>query len=536
MCGERKANEKFSGKGHNAHICKACAQLTPTEQAEALTITRLHGLAARHMSDDEKKWLERRTHDERPAVKELACEIYRLRFPRAERNVRKKQLRIDSIEFLLNASIWDEYGDERSVHQKFELNRKDSALCMQHMNVEIHTEMVNLDPPDAARLFKWMLNTLEIFCWDEDYSECMVDTDPLMDSLDYFNFEDLPELPPEQEATNEGSPTWSVLLQYANGSEQRIVNYGCNLPDRVEQLYLELNQYFPDEDDDDEFNFIDAAYDCIDLLELKSLVSRMLFESDALINAALTDLLTLHMGDDMPPEPRKRPYCTYSGGSANIKFLRSFLTQQMVGEAEIAKTYKGRLVQFVDYVKDNLTAPVGALISNSALDKSLAAIEKKYKLITWLSQTSTLQIMRVRNSHKMVNSICGAAKRVSGNGDFRFELYLFHSKDDDSGHPAYIMLHEIGHALQVMLTQDPARIPESFCLMSDELLGVPIAQSPIATELFADAFAIAMIRIFGWDEYGTFDDLDEDIKIAFTYYMDRLLEKEVVSPQKQSSK
>ena len=25
VCGERKANEKFSGKGHAAHICKACA-------------------------------------------------------------------------------------------------------------------------------------------------------------------------------------------------------------------------------------------------------------------------------------------------------------------------------------------------------------------------------------------------------------------------------------------------------------------------------------------------------------------------------
>ena len=25
ICGEYKANEKFSGKGHAAHICKICA-------------------------------------------------------------------------------------------------------------------------------------------------------------------------------------------------------------------------------------------------------------------------------------------------------------------------------------------------------------------------------------------------------------------------------------------------------------------------------------------------------------------------------
>ena len=34
VCGEYKANEKFSGKGHATHICKACAQLPPEEQAE----------------------------------------------------------------------------------------------------------------------------------------------------------------------------------------------------------------------------------------------------------------------------------------------------------------------------------------------------------------------------------------------------------------------------------------------------------------------------------------------------------------------
>jgi hypothetical protein len=27
ICGERKANEKFSGKGHAEHICKKCSAL-----------------------------------------------------------------------------------------------------------------------------------------------------------------------------------------------------------------------------------------------------------------------------------------------------------------------------------------------------------------------------------------------------------------------------------------------------------------------------------------------------------------------------
>lgn len=44
ICGEYKANEKFSGKGHAAHICKICAALPPEKQAEEMTITRLANL------------------------------------------------------------------------------------------------------------------------------------------------------------------------------------------------------------------------------------------------------------------------------------------------------------------------------------------------------------------------------------------------------------------------------------------------------------------------------------------------------------
>ena len=38
VCGEYKANEKYSGKGHAAHICKTCAALPPEKQAEEMTV------------------------------------------------------------------------------------------------------------------------------------------------------------------------------------------------------------------------------------------------------------------------------------------------------------------------------------------------------------------------------------------------------------------------------------------------------------------------------------------------------------------
>lgn len=90
ICGEYKANEKFSGKGHAAHICKACSKLSAAEKAEAMTINRLMNFPMGRLSESDKKWLENRVHDRRPEVAELAREVYNAHFPYAERNRQKK--------------------------------------------------------------------------------------------------------------------------------------------------------------------------------------------------------------------------------------------------------------------------------------------------------------------------------------------------------------------------------------------------------------------------------------------------------------
>lgn len=79
ICGEYKANEKFSGKGHANHICKTCASLPAEKKAELETLNRIHNLPLR-LSDEQKKWLKKRTKDDRPAVRALAQEEYDMRF------------------------------------------------------------------------------------------------------------------------------------------------------------------------------------------------------------------------------------------------------------------------------------------------------------------------------------------------------------------------------------------------------------------------------------------------------------------------
>ena len=82
VCGERKSNESFSGKGHAALICKACAKLPPGQRTLQMTLNRLDSFAFRYLSKSEIEWLKKRTHDQQSEVRELAETIYQQRFSR----------------------------------------------------------------------------------------------------------------------------------------------------------------------------------------------------------------------------------------------------------------------------------------------------------------------------------------------------------------------------------------------------------------------------------------------------------------------
>lgn len=80
VCGEYKANEKFSGKGHAAHICKRCAALPMDERNQQVILTRMMNLPWR-LSKAQIAWLKKHCHDKCPEVQAMAQEQYLARFP-----------------------------------------------------------------------------------------------------------------------------------------------------------------------------------------------------------------------------------------------------------------------------------------------------------------------------------------------------------------------------------------------------------------------------------------------------------------------
>ena len=64
ICGEYKANEKFSGTGHAAHICKSCASMSVEDRNQEMTLTRIMNLPWR-LSKEQCAWLKKHCKVER---------------------------------------------------------------------------------------------------------------------------------------------------------------------------------------------------------------------------------------------------------------------------------------------------------------------------------------------------------------------------------------------------------------------------------------------------------------------------------------
>jgi RimJ/RimL family protein N-acetyltransferase len=89
VCGEHKANEKFSGSGHAHHICRQCQNLPLARRNELVAVRKIDNMAFRYLSKMEIKWLRGKMNDSRPEVRDNARTVYNMKFPNHDRDLAK---------------------------------------------------------------------------------------------------------------------------------------------------------------------------------------------------------------------------------------------------------------------------------------------------------------------------------------------------------------------------------------------------------------------------------------------------------------
>ena len=273
ICGERKANEKFSGRGHATHICKSCASKSPAQKSEDMTINKLHGMMFRYLSETEIKWLKNRRNDSRPEVQELARQVFEGKFPRQARNEIKQRLHIQNMIFHVRGEIFDGYGDEYYMNAEYTADTSGKIIkkLFDENDAFIDEKTVEIGQKAMRKFFNVAVHNHEISFWETDLCH-EISYDPDIDLLpeyrygDDFNTDDIEddeleddENEPEQseddggDSTDDRIPTWSVEIKYKNSAEQKIKGYDF-IPDPVMELFADFQDYFDDDFADDEFD------------------------------------------------------------------------------------------------------------------------------------------------------------------------------------------------------------------------------------------------------------------------------------------
>ena len=275
VCGEHKANEKFSGKGHAAHICKKCAALPVAERNEQLTLRKIEGMAFRYLSEAEIKWLRDRMKDRRPEIQEAAKVTHEIKFPRYERNMIKKGLTAFSLELFIHGDIWNEWGDEVSVHMLMTLDDTGVIRRIDYDAPENEREAeIVIDRQDARRFLKSVIHEYDALFWGEDLSDAGPDEyDPYLDILPEYrpDFDEHEEFdidfdpdgemeadktdaaPAAAEQAEHGEarhPLWSLRLEL-NSGEERVITFYNQMHNGPQELFWSLIECFEPDDDDD---------------------------------------------------------------------------------------------------------------------------------------------------------------------------------------------------------------------------------------------------------------------------------------------
>ena len=253
VCGEHKANERFSGKGHAAHICQKCAAMPLDERNAQIALRKIDGMAFRHLDESEIKWLRGKMNDPRPDIREAACEAHNMKFPRYERNMVKKSLTAFSLELFIHGEVWSEWGDEVTVHMLVTMDDTGVIRRVDYDAPENERDTTTaIDAKEARAFLKSLIHEYDALFWDEDLSDAEPGGhDPYLDILPEYRPDDNDADDDETaEPSGNREPIWSLCLELNNGEEKKITFY-YQMHDAPQELFRSLMEWFEPDDEDE---------------------------------------------------------------------------------------------------------------------------------------------------------------------------------------------------------------------------------------------------------------------------------------------
>lgn len=152
-------------------------------------------------------------------------------------------------------------------------------------------------------------------------------------------------------------------------------------------------------------------------------------------------------------------------------------------------------------------------------------INKKIPDFGNIMQNIKINILLLNNSHKYLNSLIYSSQNLKN-----FNIVCFYMKNNDeyqSGmlNPIYVFLHEIGHIICFLITNEFGKVPLSFFPYINKYMDGLTIDNPDTLEVFADSFAMAIMYNTSLDCYNPFTKFKEEFFIDLEKYFKETIPK-----------
>jgi len=189
------------------------------------------------------------------------------------------------------------------------------------------------------------------------------------------------------------------------------------------------------------------------------------------------------------------------------------------------RDYKVKLRELIDFFDNECLEPKTPCLSKEQVSKVLNFLQSKYKIFDIITCKAKLEIFLFNNSHNQFNSFYEVFHDKMEPTTYVKGYIVCFAPLSNKHNPYQVLIHEIGHALQVALSHQVMVVPDSFIEMNKELK-VHLSNGTVAaTDVFADVFSVVtMNRSFLAEHNDLIPRFPSKVLDLFERYFDKLFQ------------
>ena len=154
-----------------------------------------------------------------------------------------------------------------------------------------------------------------------------------------------------------------------------------------------------------------------------------------------------------------------------------------------AEENAANLSALADDITENFEECDDAFLTAEAAAETMKVAERVYDFSKRVLREQHLFIFLFHAKHRTEDSFCRCMNMTDGS--VAADIYMLIPHKDHEATPQSMLLHELGHCVNIALTGDPEIPPEDFALVL-KLIGVDAVECDIP-EFFAHCFAMSLL-------------------------------------------